>query len=51
MATRKGIKKGLELAGGAMLFAAVVWSVLAAPGFLSDRDSTVPAMHLREARR
>ena len=29
----------------------VMWGVLAAPGFLSDQDSTVPAMHVQEARR
>ena len=51
MATRKTIRRSLELAGGAMLLVAVMWGVLAAPGFLSDRASTVPAMHLREARR
>ena len=51
MATRKTIRRGLELAGGAMLFAAMMWGVLGAPGFLSDQDSTVPVMHLREARR
>ncbi len=51
MATRKQVRRSLEMAGGAMLLAAVMWGVLAVPGFLSDQDSTVPAMHLREARR
>ena len=51
MATRKQIKRSLEVAGGAMLLAAVMWGMLGAPGFLSDRDSTVSAMHVQEARR
>ena len=51
MATRKQVRRSLEVAGGAMLFAALMWGVLAAPGILSDQDSTVPAMHLCEARR
>jgi hypothetical protein len=33
--------KGLRLAGAAALLAFAVWLVLAAPGFLSDRASTV----------
>ncbi len=51
MATRKQVRRSLEVAGGAVLLAAVMWGVLAAPGFLSDQDSTVPAMHVQEARR
>ena len=51
MATRKQIRRIVEIAGSAMLLAAVMWGVLAAPGFLSDQDSTVPAMHVQEARR
>ena len=34
-----------------MLLAAMAWGMLAAPGFLSDQESTVPAMHVQEARR
>jgi hypothetical protein len=33
--------KGLRLAGAAALMAVAVWLVLAAPGFLYDRESTV----------
>ena len=51
MATRKQVRRSLEVAGGAVLLAAVMWGVLAAPGFLSDQDSTVPVMHVQEARR
>ena len=51
MATRKQVRRSLEIAGGAMLLAVVTWGMLAAPGFLSDQDSTVPAMQVREARR
>ena len=51
MTTRKQVKRSLEVAGGAVLLAAVMWGLLAAPGFLSDQDSTVPAMHVQEARR
>ena len=51
MAIRKQVRRSLGVAGGAMLLAAVMWAVLAAPGFLSDQDSTVPAMHVQEARR
>ncbi len=51
MATKRQVRRSLEVACGAMLLAAVMWGVLAAPGFLSDQDSTVPAMHLQEARR
>ncbi len=42
MASRKRIRTGLELAAGALVFAALMWGVLGAPGFLSDRDSTAP---------
>ena len=51
MTIGKRRRTGLEVAAGAMVFAAVMWGVLAAPGFLSDQDSTVPAMHVQEARR
>jgi hypothetical protein len=33
--------KRLRLAGAAALMAFAVWLVLAAPGFLSDRESTI----------
>ena len=36
--------KGLRLAGAAALMAFAVWLALAAPGFLSDRESTVPPL-------
>ena len=45
------ITKGLKAVAGAVLFAAVVWGVLAAPGFLSDQDSTVTVVQTREALR
>ena len=51
MAIRKRIRSGLKLAAGAMVFAALMWGVLGAPGVLSDRDSTAPATHVVEARR
>ncbi len=34
-----------------MVFAALMWGVLGLPGLLSDRASTVPVLHVREARR
>ncbi len=46
--TRMG--RALRGLGGAALMAAVLWAALAAPGLLSDRDSTVP-LRMREARR
>ncbi len=36
--------KGLKVATGAVVFAALVWGVLAAPGFLSDQDSSVAVL-------
>ncbi len=42
MAIRKRIRKCLELAGGAMVFTALIWDVLGAPGSLSDWASTMP---------
>ena len=38
----KMIGRGLRLFGGAAIFAAVIYVILSVPGFLSDRDSTVP---------
>ena len=35
--------------GGAVLMAVMLYAALAAPGLLSDRDSTVP-LRMREAR-
>ena len=45
------IWKGLKVTIGALLLAAVMWSVLAAPGFLSDQESTVGIIQVQEARR
>ena len=38
----KMIGRGLRIFGGAAIFAAVIYVILRVPGFLSDRDSTVP---------
>ena len=38
----KMIGRGLRIFGGAAIFAAVIYVILSVPGFLSDRDSTVP---------
>ena len=35
----------LALVAGALLIAALMVVLLSAPGFLSDRDSTVPVAH------
>ncbi len=40
----------LRLALGAALLAAVLFALMAAPGLVSDRDSTVPLHGVREAR-
>ena len=45
------IWKGLRVTVGALLFAALMRSVLAAPGFLSDRESTVGIVQIQQARR
>ena len=45
-----GAVDALRAALGAVLVAVALYAVLAAPGFVSDRDSTVPA-RAREARR
>jgi len=39
----------LATALGAVLAAAVIYAILAAPGFLSDRDSTVPLISHKQA--
>jgi hypothetical protein len=36
------IQRLLTIVAGALLFAIFLFALLAAPGFLSDRDSTVP---------
>ena len=36
------LRQFLELLIGAILFAAALMALVALPGFLSDRDSTVP---------
>ena len=38
----KMIGRAIQVIVGATLFAALIYMVLAAPGLLSDRDSTVP---------
>ena len=50
MRTRGRIERVLRGLGGAVLAAAMLWLALAAPGLLSDRDSTVAA-RMHEARR
>lgn len=39
------IRKGLKVSAGAALLALVVYLILSVPGFVSDRDSTVPVAH------
>ena len=41
----------VRLALGAALLAAALLALMAAPGLVSDRDSTVPLHQAREARR
>ena len=41
----------LRLALGAVLAAVALFALVAAPGLLSDQDSTVPLAQAREARR
>ena len=41
----------LRMAIGAVLLAAVLLAAMAAPGLMSDRDSTVPLRPVREAGR
>jgi len=36
------IWKGLKLSAGAALLAVLVYLILSVPGFVSDRESTVP---------
>jgi len=41
----------LRVAVGAVLLAAALFALLAVPGLVSDRDSTVPLQPVREAGR
>ena len=45
------IGKALRITAGAAVFAAAIYVVLSAPGFLSDRDSTVAIQVLQTTRR
>ena len=45
------ITQRLKVVARAVLLAAVIWGMLAAPGFLSDQDSTVTVVQTREALR
>ena len=40
----------VRMAIGAVLLATALYALVAAPGFLSDRDSTVPLPLVQEAR-
>ena len=42
--------KTMRVAIGAVLLAAMLFALVAAPGFVSDRDSTVPRDPRQEAR-
>ncbi len=42
--------KTVRVAIGAVLLAAMLFALVAAPGFVADRDSTVP-LHLRQEAR
>ena len=48
---RKIWNERLRVAVGAVLLAATLFALLAAPGLVSDRDSTVPPWPRREAGR
>jgi ABC-type spermidine/putrescine transport system permease subunit II len=45
------IGNSLRIAAGATLLSATIYLILAIPGFVSDRDSTVPIHDLQETRR
>ena len=47
----KTIGRGTKIVAGAGLLAAAIYVILAFPGFVSDRDSTVPVHTLQETRR
>jgi hypothetical protein len=46
----KMLSRAVQLIVGATLFATAIYMVLAAPGLLSDRDSTVPNRLVLESR-
>jgi hypothetical protein len=46
----KMIGRAIQLIVGAALFAAAIYMVLAMPGLMSDRDSTVPNRLVLESR-
>ncbi len=46
----KRIGRAIQLIVGATLFAMAIYMVLAAPGLMSDRDSTVPNRLVLESR-
>lgn len=48
---KAGWKERLRLAIGAALLAAALFALMAAPGLVSDRDSTMPVRPVREAGR
>ena len=43
--------RGIGIVAGAITLAAAIYLILAFPGFVSDRASTVPAHTLQETRR
>jgi len=45
------IGKGVRMVLGGALFALTVYLILALPGVVSDRSSTVPNQHVGESRR
>ncbi len=46
----KILSRAIQLIVGATLFGAAIYMVLAAPGLVSDRDSTVPNRLVLESR-
>ena len=47
----KAIGKSVRIAAGATLLAAAIYLILAFPGVVSDRASTIPAHTVLETRR
>ena len=47
----KTIGRGTKIVAGAGLLVVAIYVILAFPGFVSDRDSTVPVHTLQETRR
>jgi hypothetical protein len=39
------VLRSLKIVLGSVMFAGVIYAIVAAPGFLSDSASTVPAQH------